>query len=185
MLHRVLAAASGATCRIVVGPARTDVPADVIQVREDPPGGGPVAALAAGLAELGQPGLPNELDRPGQGGDLVALLAADLPFLVVADIEALRDAVGALGEPIGAVGGAAEADGAVLVDSAGRPQWLCGVYRVSVLRRRLADLGPPAGQSVRRLVAGLRIATVARATTPPPWYDCDTEDDYRRAEELA
>jgi molybdopterin-guanine dinucleotide biosynthesis protein A len=228
MLDRVLAAASGATCRIVVGPARADVAADVIQVREDPPGGGPVAALAAGLAELDHPGEPGGSDRiGGRAGDLVAVLAADLPFLVSADIEALRDAVSAAGEPTGAMngsamrdgpvggaeadedavgraaagggaagggaldhgatggGGVGELDGAVLVDATGRPQWLCGVYRIGALRRRLRELGPPAGQSVRQLVSGLRLATVVRASTPPPWYDCDTEDDYRRAEELA
>jgi molybdopterin-guanine dinucleotide biosynthesis protein A len=230
MLDRVLAAASGATRRIVVGPARAGVPADVIQVREEPPGGGPVAALAAGLVALARgewivagetrkTGPADQLSRPGdperavgEGDGLVAVLAADLPFLIGADIDALRDAVGAGGDSTGAldadamaadamaahamaadaVGGAVtgggatgELDGAVLVDDAGRPQWLCAVYRVAALRRRLGELGPPAGQSVRQLVAGLRLATVVRASTPPPWYDCDTEDDYRRAEELA
>jgi hypothetical protein len=36
-------------------------------------------------------------------------------------------------------------------------------------------------------MAGLRRHGVDRREIdrPPPWYDCDTEDDYRRAEEWA
>src|SRR5262249_61472310 len=50
MLRRVLDAVAGADPRVIVGPVRSDVPAGVAQVREHPPGGGPVAALAARLA---------------------------------------------------------------------------------------------------------------------------------------
>jgi molybdopterin-guanine dinucleotide biosynthesis protein A len=171
MLSRVLDAVAGASPRVVVGPARPDLPAGVVQVREDPPGGGPVAAIAAGLAAVSAP-----------GGDLVAVLAADLPFLT-------SDAVAAV------LAAAAESavDGAVLVDAGGREQWLCGVWRMAALRARLADLDPPAGRSVRQLVAGLRVTTVTMpagadgriADAPPAWYDCDTRDDYRQAEEWA
>lgn len=54
MLSRVLAAVSDAAGRVVVGPASLSsiVPAGVRVVQEEPAGGGPVAALAAGLAEL-------------------------------------------------------------------------------------------------------------------------------------
>src|SRR3712207_8857614 len=45
----VLAAVADAAQRIVVGPPQP-APADVLVVREEPPGGGPVAALRAGLA---------------------------------------------------------------------------------------------------------------------------------------
>jgi molybdenum cofactor guanylyltransferase len=162
MLDRVLDAVAGAAPRITVGPYRPDLPGDVIQVREDPPGGGPVAALAAGLAAV----------RADTGS--VAVLAADLPFLTPADIDALR-----------AAAGDRAVDGAVLLDGDRRAQWLCGVYRIGPLRRRLAALGPPAGQPMRAVATGLRLIGVQRAADPaPPWYDCDTEDDYRKANGL-
>ena len=163
MLHRVLAAAVDARPRVVVGPPRSGLPADVVRVREEPPGGGPVAATAAGLRVL-----------PGTG--LVALLAADLPYLTGAVLAHLSDA---LRSP--------ELDGAVPVDDGGRRQLLCGVWRIEALLVRLDALGPPTGQPFRRLVEGLRIAALsvpgAAGASPPPWYDCDTEEDLRRAEE--
>jgi molybdopterin-guanine dinucleotide biosynthesis protein A len=162
MLGRVLDAVGGASPRVVVGPVRPDVPDDVLQVREHPPGGGPVAAIAAGLAATGR-------------ADLVAVLAADLPFLTRAEVGALRAAL------------TGDHDGIVFVDQGGRQQWLCGMYRTAALRRALAALDPPAGRPMRALVAGLRLAKLDRpvGASPPPWYDCDTEDDYRRAEEWA
>jgi molybdopterin-guanine dinucleotide biosynthesis protein A len=168
MLSRVLDAVAGASPRIVVGPTRPDLPPDVAQVRESPPGGGPVAALAAGLAALAA-----DADGGGDGG-LVAVLAADLPFLTSGDVDALRRAA-ATGDH----------DGAVLVDADGRQQWLCGVWRIAALRHRLTEVGSPAGQPMRAVVAGLRPHEVDRGEIlgPPPWYDCDTEGDYRRAEE--
>src|SRR6478672_6610484 len=75
MLATVLAAVSDADRRVVVGP-RQPVPADVVLVRERPPGGGPVAALRVGLTEV-----PT---------DVVALLAGDLPFLTGALVADLR-----------------------------------------------------------------------------------------------
>ena len=164
MLHRVLAAVMRARPRVVVGPPRPGLPADVIQAREDPPGGGPVSAIAAGLYALPADGM------------LVAVLAADLPYLT-ADV--LHTLAAALDRP--------DLDGAVLVDHAGRRQLLCGVWRTRSLRARLAALGEPGGQSMRRLLDGLRFAELrpppGPTGAPPPWYDCDTEDDLRRAEE--
>lgn len=51
MRDRVLAAVADAAPRVLVGPAGA-VPPGVRVTREDPPGGGPVAAAAAGLALL-------------------------------------------------------------------------------------------------------------------------------------
>lgn len=50
-----------------VGPGHTSLPA----VRENPPGSGPLAALAAGWAALGEP--------PPEAGVLVLALAVDMP----------------------------------------------------------------------------------------------------------
>jgi molybdenum cofactor guanylyltransferase len=114
---------------IVVGPPRAELPT-ALTVREDPPGGGPVPALRAGLglAEAGW----------------TALLAADLPFLRASDIARLLAA-------------AKPADGAVLVDGDGREQWLTGVWRTPVLRRAL---GAYQGASLRGLLNPLDLVRV-------------------------
>jgi molybdenum cofactor guanylyltransferase len=139
---------------VVVGPERP-TRRRVAWAREDPPGGGPAAALASALA-----------DGPTSG--LVLVVAGDLPFGADA-VPALR---------------AAEredtaADAWVAVDGAGVVQPLLGLYRAAALRVALrADAtGGPAGRSVRGLLSGMRVAPVAvpaRAT-----LDVDTEDDLR------
>ncbi len=159
LLERVLDAVADAAPRVVVGPADLPVPAGTTLTSEEPPGGGPVAGLAAGLALI-----------PAHVAE-VAVLATDLPFLSPSAVRALRAALPAH-------------DGAMYVDDTGRPQRLCAVWRAAALRTRLRAIGEPAGQSIGRLVAGLRVAEVrAPASGPPPWYDCDTHDDLRRAEE--
>jgi molybdopterin-guanine dinucleotide biosynthesis protein A len=155
-LDRVLDAVAGAAPVIVVGPDQP-VPATVTVTREDPPGGGPVAALAAGLPLVG-------------AARRVAVLAADLPFLTPATITALREAC--------------TADGAVLVDAGGRDQYLAGVWRVAALRRALASLGDPRGAAMRRLVGGLavtRVGTPGGSDAPAPWFDCDDPQDLDEA----
>ncbi len=166
LLDRVLAAVAGAGRRIVVGPAqRPAVSGPVVAVPytvtcEDPPGGGPVAAIAAGLEQVVAP--------------VVVVLAADLPFLTPATVDGLLAEL--------ARGG----DVAVLLDAAGRDQLLVAAWHTAALRDRLTGLGEPAGQPVRRLLDGIEVARVASravAGQPPPWLDCDTEADLRRARE--
>jgi molybdopterin-guanine dinucleotide biosynthesis protein A len=157
MLLRVLEATAGCAPRIVVGPWREGLPADVRCVREEPPGGGPVAALAAAL--------------PLVDADLVALLAADLPALTGAVVESLATAV-------------ATADGALLVDDDGRRQLLCGVWRVGALRAEVERLGDPAGQSMRRLTQRLAVVEVSvpAGAGLPVWFDIDTREDLAVAD---
>ena len=163
LLARVLDAVRLADVRIVVGPSLADGPPDVRYTREDPPGGGPVAATAAGLALV------------GPEVDLVAVLGADLPFLTPDAVDRLRRAVGD------------DVDVAVYLDGDGRPQWMCGVWRRASLIGRLAEVGEPSGLGMRRLADGLLLAglTTTAVPDPPVWFDCDTEDDLRRAEEWA
>lgn len=165
MLHRVLAAVGDAEPRIVVGPA-DPVPDGVRVTREDPPGGGPVAATAAGLALL------------DPGTTTVALLAGDLPLLTA---EAVADLRKWLRE--------STADGVCYLDDDGHRQQLCGVWRVRALRGVLDRLagergGTLDGASMRALLVGLTVRDVAwSGAGPPPWFDCDTDEDVRRAEE--
>jgi molybdopterin-guanine dinucleotide biosynthesis protein A len=65
LLDRVLDACDTAASIVVVGPERT-TSRRVTWTREQPPGGGPLAGLAAGLAHVTAP--------------VTLLLAADLPF---------------------------------------------------------------------------------------------------------
>jgi molybdopterin-guanine dinucleotide biosynthesis protein A len=157
MLATVLHAVADASRRVVVGP-RQPAPADVLQVREKPPGGGPVAALRAGLAEVST--------------DVVAVLAADLPFLTGALVTELRSRL--------------TGDGVLVVDDTGRDQYLLSVWRTTVLR---ATLGAPSGPtSLRKVLAPLavrRLRPVVEPGTPPPWTDCDTPADLARAREVA
>jgi molybdopterin-guanine dinucleotide biosynthesis protein A len=165
----VVAAAVGAGARrvVLVGPpwrgalaAQPQPPGGLVTVREEPPGGGPAAALRRGLAEVTAPG--------------AAVLAADLPFLRPRHLRLL--AAAALGGPDGPAG-------AVFADGGGQPQWLAGWWQTEPLRSALAAYG---GASLGGLLGPLRPALVRydrRAGEPPPWLDCDTPEDLRRARE--
>jgi molybdenum cofactor guanylyltransferase len=165
MLDRVLSAVADADHRIVVGPPQ-EVPAGVRLTRETPAGGGPVAAIAAGM----------EMVTSGRA-EFVAVLAGDQPFLTAHHVAVLLWAVTAPVPPR-----ATRRAGAVFADG-GRPQFLCGMWRVAALRERLAELADPRGLSVRTFFAGLEFVPVPTSgPAPPPWYDCDTESDLSQAE---
>ena len=150
LLERVLTAVAGAATVVVVGATRpTQQP--VTWTRENPAGTGPAAATRAGLRLV--------------GADLVVLVAADLPFLTAATIDRLL--------------AAAAPTGAVLVDDAGRPQWLAGAWPTDVLRS--AALTPDG--SLRAALGPLRPAQVP--VDGREGLDCDTPDDLARAREPA
>lgn len=156
---RVLGAVRDADRSVVVGPAVRDVPVDLV-TREEPPGGGPVAALAAGLVGVRAPA--------------VAVLGGDLPFVTAAAVRELRAALQARS-------GAAVA---LLVDADGRDQPLCAVWRTDALRAALREAGGPAGVALRTLLAaavGPVLRLPAAGGGPPAWFDCDTPDDLRTA----
>lgn len=153
LLERALGAVLAAGVVVVVGPPR-DLPQQVVQVREDPPGGGPGAALVAGLLHVSAPA--------------VAVLAADLPSIAGSVVEVLRAA---------AVGH----DGALLVDDDGVDQVLTGVWSTVALRQVLD--GPDlTDRPLRPLLRSLDVVRVAAADAGVPgWADCDTPDDLARA----
>ncbi|MCZ7426634.1 NTP transferase domain-containing protein [Micromonospora sp. WMMA1949] len=181
MLHRVLDAVADADQRIVVG-SSGPVPQGVRTTREEPPGGGPVAATAAGLALL------------DPGTTTVAVLAADLPLLTPAAVAELRRALAAGPANAHPAGRPDVVDGrkpalACYVDGDGRRQHLCAVWRLPALRTALDRLAAARGGSldgapVRGLLAGVAVRDVSwSGSGPPPWFDCDTDEDVRRAEE--
>lgn len=153
LLERALAAVTDAGRTVVVGPERaTDRPVD--WAREDPPGGGPAAALAAGLARV-------------QAGMLV-LLAADLPLISAGLVRTLRAA-------------AEGAGGALLVDADGRDQPLTSAWSTAALRTVVTGLDLH-GAPLRTVLGGLDPVRVPlEQARLSQWYDCDTQDDLRRA----
>jgi molybdopterin-guanine dinucleotide biosynthesis protein A len=158
LLDRALAASGRARAVAVVGPpelagALADVRPRPALTREDPPFGGPVAGLAAGLRVL-----------PAAGAPWVLVLAVDVPHAAGA-IELLEQTVSR--EPT---------DGAYLVRD-DRAQWLVGLYRRAALDTALGEITTD-GASMKRLVRGLRCTEVP---DPAGWSDdIDTPADAAR-----
>jgi molybdopterin-guanine dinucleotide biosynthesis protein A len=134
MLDRVLAAVAP-HCEdvVVVGPSRATMTTEIRFTMEASPGGGPVPAIAAGLAAT-------------RGAEVVVVLAVDLPLLAAGDVARL---VSGLDDP--------GIDAVAAADHRGRPNPLLAAYRVAALRQALegrdaggaaAELLPPATVTV-------------------------------------
>ena len=131
---------------------------DVTWLREDPPGGGPVAALAAALPHVRTP--------------VLVALGGDMPYAAPA-------APGLVGRLVAGrepgEGGACEVVAAR--DAGGRVQPLLAAYRVDALRAAVPT--PAAGAPLMRLLDRLRVEAVA--VEDPAALDVDTPDDLERA----
>jgi molybdopterin-guanine dinucleotide biosynthesis protein A len=194
LLDRALAATADARRVVVVGPApqlsergegmdgpRSDTSRErLVAAREDPPFGGPVAGIAAGLRALGP-----------EPSAWVLVLACDVPRaadavpLLVRALATLSPELSERGPGTAAPrsdnpGGHGE-DGAFLVRG-GRAQWLVGIYRRDRLDSALDALRDAAGSvhgaPVRRLVAQLRCLEVEDPDGLSD--DVDTWDDAER-----
>ncbi|MFI5964600.1 NTP transferase domain-containing protein [Streptomyces asoensis] len=156
LLDRVLGACADARTTVVVAEPRPTA-RPVRWAREDPPGGGPVAALDAGLRRT--------------AADDVLVLSADLPFLAAGTVRRLLSTLRA-----------GRAEGVLLTDADGRDQPLVAAYRSAALRRELAALAADqqglTGLPLRRLTAGLDLT---RVPDPVASFDCDTWDDIAAA----
>lgn len=150
LIDTVVAAVSTSAPVIVAGPEDLARPG-IRAVRENPPFGGPVAALAAAL-----PLVPDEVDE-------VWLLACDLPRAV--DVVDRLEALSLAGD----------VEGAILQDADGRDQPLAGRHRVRALRRALEAIGEPSGASLRQLLAPLNLLRVVDADGAS--IDLDTWED--------
>lgn len=159
LLERVVAAADVARDRVVVGESGASVlPSGVRVVREEPPFGGPAAAVAAGVRDL-----------PADG-DAVLLLAGDQPFVAAAVAPLLAALEGVVG--------GARGDGARAVDADGRPQHLTCVIRRAPLEAAIAALaveGSLHGVAMRRLLEPLHLVDVR--VPPSATMDVDTWAD--------
>ncbi|MDY7543501.1 MULTISPECIES: molybdenum cofactor guanylyltransferase [unclassified Cryobacterium] len=190
LLSRVLDARTLARRVVIVGPASARSAAGpeatgALWALEDPPFGGPVAGIAAGLAALAR-SVPAPASEAGPApastapvpAEWLLVLACDLPWAAAAAgtlVAALADQ--ALADRAGTnTSGTDALDGLHLSDPDGHPQWLAGLYRASALRNAAARLGPRAdGASMRALLAGLRLVGVADETGSG--RDVDTWED--------
>ncbi|RZS79056.1 molybdopterin-guanine dinucleotide biosynthesis protein A [Motilibacter rhizosphaerae] len=154
MLDRVLAAAAGASEVVCVGePRTTSLP--VRWVQEDPPHGGPAAAVAAGVDELDPAAL------------VVVLLAGDLPWVTRAGVEQLVAALHATGT-----------EGVMAVDAEGREQPLLSAWRADPLRTHLAAAQPLHGLPAFRTLAALSRSTLQLGAAAD---DADTPEELAAA----
>ena len=129
--------------------------AAIVWTREDPPGGGPCAALIAGLARV-----PDEATH-------VAVLAGDAPAGGAA-VTALRQVID-------------DAAAAVVTDPSGREQPMTAVYAVTPLRAAVAAYGDGRDMSIRQVLDDLRPQTVVAIIDQ--WSasaDIDLPDDAGR-----
>ncbi|MFI2431484.1 NTP transferase domain-containing protein [Streptomyces sp. NPDC018693] len=153
LLDRVLAACADARTTVVVADPRPTA-RPVTWAREEPPGGGPLAALDAGLRHT--------------TADQIVVLSADLPFLRAGTVRRLLTALRS-----------GDAEGALLTDADGRDQPLVAAYDTRRLRRILTTVAAGhdrglTGRPLRLLMAELNLT---RVPDPVASFDCDTWDD--------
>ena len=157
MLQRACEAASGAARLVVVGPVDpSDLPSGVIVTREDPPYGGPAAAIGAGLAALGPDPSPS-----------ILILACDMPGAAAA--------LPALWEAAAVHRGA---DGVLARSRDGQPQQLLGIYRPQALAKAIGARPDLENLSVRALISTLDLVDVAVPESST--MDVDTWNDARQ-----
>lgn len=163
LLDRVLDATRQAGRVVVVGPPDL-ARAGLRTVLEDPPDGGPVAGIDAGVRALET--------EPGSHADHVLVLACDVPLAV--------DVVPGL---LAAARRRPDADVAWAVDAEGRGQPLLALYRRDALVAALEGRRRTGGVrdcSVRRLVAGLEAEPV-----PSPGGEAADVDTWQAVADLA
>lgn len=174
LLSTAIAAARAAGCEriVVVGPDGVQAPG-CLRAQEDPPFGGPVAALAAGVDALDDAGGRGAPAGRATSPDVLAL-ACDMP-----------DADAAVARLVAARRAHPDADGVALVDASGRTQWLAAVYSRAVLDGALEAMAAPDGDrarlqgaAMRRLVASVDLVAIDDGGST---HDIDTWGDLGRA----
>jgi molybdenum cofactor guanylyltransferase len=155
LLNQTLASLPGEFVVVVVGSVR-EVARPVIFTSEEPSGGGPAAALVAGVRQA----LADSVDA-------IVVLPADAPL----GGRAARTLLGRLDdEP--------NVDAVVGIDAHGREQPLQLALRPAAAEALVAAAGPggAAGVSARRLLDALRPGLVTHELPPAELWDIDTPD---------
>lgn len=146
---------------VVVGPQISVARTHVTFVVEDPPLGGPVAGIDAGLGLI-------ETDQ-------VAVLAVDMPFA--------GDVISELAHMF-----PDDAEAIVPVTADGKQQYLCGLYRVKALRRAIDALDEVRGAPMWAVVEELKVRfveLVADARFADCFIDVDTPEDLDKVRSIA
>lgn len=166
LLDRVLDSLSPLTSwgRVVIAPDSVSVPAGILRTMEDPPGGGPLAGLEAGLYTL----LADQKIE-GDSGGIVLVFSVDSPGVASLAPRLLR-----------ALDSDPEAEGAVILGGQPRVfhQYLQGAYRVNPLLRAL-DKGRGSSsslhdRSVRSVLSRMKLVEVEAGAE---CRDLDTPED--------
>jgi molybdopterin-guanine dinucleotide biosynthesis protein A len=141
---------------VIVGPDRDEFPSTIQVIKEDPPGGGPVAGIATGL--------------PLIKTEYVAVLATDMPYsaaVVPILLQALSNDVEAV----------------LAIDGEGFRQPFSGLYRVSSLLKVLGTKETLMGRSMRSVLVELKVKEVSlNADDSHLLLDIDTRQDLINAE---
>ena len=165
LLQHVLAALPGDIRPILVGPRSLDAPPEVLRVQEVPPGGGPVAGLAAALEHVRT--------------EALILLAVDMPL----GVPAAESALTALAAQQAVV---LDGDGIEAIlprDEEARAQPFCGAYRTAALRRVIGELPHAEGVAMRKVVERLRVGYLEEVPAAS-LMDIDEPADLARMNEL-
>lgn len=162
---------------VVVAPSAVAIPVGVLRALEDPPLGGPVAGIAAGLAQLDAAERTSAAEPSGPVGDGVG---AHLTAVVTCDAP---DAWRALPVLVEALERHAGANGACAVDG-DHVQYLLGVYLTEALAERVAPGGAALRDvAVRRVLGGMELVHVNLAARGEELaraaHDLDTWEDIR------
>jgi len=177
LVEHALAALRGVSPLVLVGPKHLARPG-VVLTREDPPHGGPAAALAAGMRALDAWSAAPEVGAVSAADGETAAEAPSLVWLLACDLPRAGGLVGAVRSALAARPLAPDEDGMIVRDAGGRDQWLAGIYRVAALRNALTALGDADGAPLRRVVGRLRLRRVDDAAGDA--VDLDTWDDVGR-----
>jgi len=154
-LEMVLTSLPADIAVIIVGPT-TPTSRPVAFCREDPPGSGPAAAIAAAM--------------PLVSTTAVGVIAVDMPW-----------AAPVLGSAVKALGTHPDADVLLPLDADGRRQLLCSAWRTAALRESVAAAGDLLGRPVHHLLAGLDVCELDLPRTHTEHLsDIDTPEDLER-----
>ncbi|MFZ2624084.1 MAG: molybdenum cofactor guanylyltransferase [Propionibacterium sp.] len=142
---------------VILAPEAVQVPARALRTLEDPPGGGPLAGIEAGMAALS----PATDDWVLVAGVDTPALGALTPLLVQA------------------LGSKPRHDGALVVGGEPEPfrQYLQALYRTAALTRALRKAGPLRNRGVRRVLGGLDLLDVP--VEAELCRDLDTPEDLQ------